>query len=44
LLEAKRNLEICRAQDYSRAFVAKLEVVNRKNKENQKETKENGEQ
>lgn len=35
LPEAKRNLEICRTQkNFSRALVAKLEFVNRKNEEN----------
>jgi tetratricopeptide (TPR) repeat protein len=42
LAEAARNLNICRSQNISREMVAKLEFVNRENKENQKETEEYG--
>lgn len=44
LAEAKRNLEICRSQNFSRDLVAKLEFATKQNKENQKETKGNGKQ
>lgn len=42
LPEALRNLKLCRSQNFSREMIAKLEFVNRENKENQKETEKDG--
>ena len=42
LAEAKLNLELCRAQNFRPDLIARLEFVKKQNKENQKETEENG--
>lgn len=44
LREARRNLAVCRSQNFRPDLVAKLEFVKKQNKENQKETEKNGKQ
>jgi Flp pilus assembly protein TadD len=44
LLEAVRNLELCRSQKFKSDLVARLELVNRKNEKNQQEITEDGKQ